>query len=118
MAKEKITLTKEQNEEWKKYRAEIINYFVQSIDVPDDIRYFVEVGIARSLDQRFSTAEAKLRFMDAEPEDQKLTLDDLIPKGSEKQQLVRELLPKLPQFTEDMLKKLDTDQLKKLKENL
>jgi len=115
MSKEKITLTKDQTEQWKKHRAKVINDLLENIDVSGELAYFVEVGITRALDQRYSTAETKLKLMDA---DGFPKLADLIPKGSEKTQLIRELLPKLPQFTEDMLKKLDTEQLRKLKENL
>lgn len=111
---EKVTLSKEEKEKWEAWRKNTIKTLLKEIDPitsDPEIPYLLEVGITRALDQRYSTAEKKLKAMEA---DQLPTLKDLIPKGSEKQQLVRELAEKQQVLTEEMLRKLSIEQLRDL----
>ena len=118
MSKEKITLNEDQKEQWEGFRSNALQRLVtEALQVNDveSIRYFVEVGISRAFDQRYSTADKKLVLI----ETGKIpSLAELIPKGSEKQQLIREIATKQNILTPGMLKKFSLNELKKLAEKL
>lgn len=111
---EKVTLNEEQKNAWSQFRTKAVQQLIsEAMQINDlnSIRYFVETGVIRAFDQRYSTAEKKLELIDA---DEIPVLNDLIPKGSEKQQLVRELANKQQVLTVEMLQKLSVEQLRDL----
>lgn len=115
--KDVVRLTDEEKkrwDDWKEKATEELLPIALSMP-PEKIEYFIRTGITRALDQRHGTAAKKLAAVESGriPD-----LFDLIPKGSEKQQLIRKLLPKLPQFTKEMLNQMKVDHLRKLLETL
>ena len=119
---EKITLDEKYREKWEIFRRQTISDLIQQLvnigDIkrPHDVGYFLETGVSRAFDQRFASADRKMVALTTR--DFQVSLDDLIPKGSEKQQLVRELSAKQSILSREMLKKLSLDALKQLKDKL
>ena len=116
-----VTMNEEQRRIWQEIREHILSRFLEMVDGEADkidcnetVVYFVRTGITRAFDQRYSRAEDKLALIESLGQGNKITLDSLVPKGSEKSRLVSEIAKKQTVLTTEMLKKLSVDQLRDL----
>jgi len=114
-----IKLEKEQLEKWKNLRDQVIDSLISKFDaanLEDWQRLAITKGTARLIDERFNTADRKLSAVDNGADYIVRSIKEA--RVSDKDALVKEILSMSSLFTEDMLKKLNTNDLRALKDRL
>jgi len=114
-----IKLNEQQNKEWKKVRDQAIDNLVSEFDVAtlqEWQRLAINKGVSRLIDEKFNTADRKLSAVDDGADFVVHSVKEI--KVSDKETLVKEIMSMSSLFTEDMLKKLNTNDLRALKDRL